>query len=127
MKRLKYVRGVAAKNDSLRAGNIISESIPSLIVDRDSETPLEALKKEESKPEVPVYGFCLESGKTRAGNALNVKVYDYFSKGRCVIDMNYPLTHEAFLKGCHNLANALKSYIDTNEEIHREIVEGSTR
>mgnify|MGYP001350211440 CR=1 FL=1 len=127
MKRLKYVRGVAAKNDSLRAGNLISESIPGLVVDRASETPLEALKREEANAEIPVYGFCLESAKTRAGNALNVKVYDYFSKGKCVVDMNYPLTHEAFLKGCQNLATALKGYIDTNEDFHRELVEGSSR
>jgi hypothetical protein len=127
MRRLKYVRGVAAKNDTLKAGNIISDSIPNLFVDRSSETPLDSLNKVESNDEVPVYGFCLESEKTKAGNALNVKVYDYFSKGKCVVDMNYPLTHEAFLKGCENLAAALRGYIESNEASHKELVEGSSR
>lgn len=127
MRRLKYIRGLAAKNDTLKAGSLISDSIPNLVVDRASETPLESLNNVKSKEEVPVYGFCLESGKTRAGNALNVKVYDYFSSGKCVVDMNYPLTHEAFLKGCENLAAALKGYIEANEASHKELVEGSSR
>lgn len=131
-KKLRYVHGIAARSDELRAGAIISDTLSEndgfeLRVDKKSKTPLESLQKhiEKGSSEIDVYSLCVESSKTRAGNALNVKVFDYLKDGECVVDMNYPVTHEAFLKGCTNLARKLQVYLQENEPKYKEMLLGN--
>lgn len=132
-KKLRYVHGIASRADELRAGAIISDTLAEsdgfeLRVDKRSKTPLESLQKniETGANEIDVYSLCVESSKTRAGNALNVKVFDYLKDGECVVDMNYPVTHEAFLKGCTNLARKLQVYLQENEPKYKEILSGDS-
>lgn len=129
-KPLKYVDGLAAKRDELAASLLIADALNDfpLVVSRTSATPQEYVKSQvdSDTPEIQVLGLCVESSKNNQGTALNVRVYDYLTDGKCLIDINFPTTHEEFLKGCGNLARKLKAYLRENRSRYEVIVKNPT-
>lgn len=124
---LKYVDGLAASKDELAASLLIADALGDfpLVVSRRSATPRDFIESQlgSDAPEIQVLGLCVESGKNNQGTALNVRVYDYLTEGKCLIDINFPMTHEEFLKGCGNLARKLKAYLHENRNRYEKIVE----
>jgi len=131
-KILSYVLGASTGKDSLKAAPLIASHLSEIEgieikVDPRTANPLDSFKVQDANShsnKIEIHALCVESSNINGGKALNVKVYDYLQGGDCVVNMNYPTTHEAFLKGCRNLARTIAKHLRDSEETYRLTIEG---
>lgn len=130
-KILSYVLGASSGKDTLKAAPLIASHLSEhegmeIRVDPRTVDPLESFKAQSGSSlnqKIEIHALSVESSNVNGGKALNVRVYDYLKGGDCVVNMNYPTTHEAFLKGCRNLARTLAQHLRDSEQEHRSVIE----
>lgn len=115
-KKIRLRKGLTIGRDLLKVGAIVNELTKHEFLLDPSETPLQALEKglSENKPELDLPYLCLESEHRKDKGLVHVRVYDYIRNGDCVIDVKYADKIDSFLKGCHNLALALREYVESS-------------
>ncbi len=116
-KRIRLRNGFTVGRDLCRVGYVINGLNDADFYVSPESNPLEVLKKglEQNKDEIELPYLCLESEHLKERGIVEVRVYDYLKEGECILNIKFNDRIDGFLRGCYNLATALKNYLKESE------------
>lgn len=123
-KKVRIRRGLTTGLDQCKVGAILNNILSDDFLISSENDPLDILQKglEENKEEIDLPHLCLESKHNKGAGVVSVRVFDYLRDGNCIIDIKYSDKIDGFLRGCYNLAEALKRYFEESEKQLNEII-----
>ncbi|MCS6893102.1 MAG: hypothetical protein NZO16_00805 [Deltaproteobacteria bacterium] len=117
-KKIRLRKGVTTGRDLCKVGNIVKNIVKDDFHLSPEETPLATLENglNQNKDEIDLPYLCLESEHLQERGVVAVRVYDYLRNGDCIVDIKYKDRIDSFLRGCHNLAEALRKYFEESQK-----------